>query len=383
MQHRPTRDILWLWLCTRLLLVLITYIAYILLTSKNYTDTPVNIAAFFSTWNHWDAANYTHIAQYGYQNADELAFFPLFPALTAGGARLLGGGSWSYILVGTVISNASLLGMLFILYQLAFDLVDSELSQRTLLYLCIFPTAFFFFAPYNEALYLLFASGSFLALRRQKWWLAGVLGMLAALTRSVGIILVIPYLYELWEQRAHVLIRYRTLVISLLPVVLIPLGTLSYAWYNWRTFNNPLAFIAVQANWSRHTTWPWMGLFQAIWALFIYHPQAFGSSNQAHLLLDLTATLSFIILVIVGWHKLPKSYSLWMAAFLIYILVNPAQKPDILLSNQRFVLEMFPAFITLAIVGKRFKRLHSTLLFLFPTLQAILGIAFLMNRWIV
>ncbi|GER85862.1 hypothetical protein KDW_00240 [Dictyobacter vulcani] len=383
MKQRPTRDILWLFIGTRLLLVVITYIAYILLTAVKYSDTPVNIAALLGTWNHWDAAIYTRIAQFGYQTIEDVAFFPFLPLLIAGGARLLGGGGWSYIFVGMLLSNLALLGTLFIIYSIARDLVGDELSKRTLLYICLFPTAFFFFAAYNESLYLLFASGTFLALRRQKWWLAGLLGMLAALTRSIGILLVIPYLYELWVQRAYVLTRRTTLLVSLGTLCLIPLGTLLYAWYCWHAFGNPLAFVSVQAKWSRHTTWPWMGLFQAFWALFFYHQQGFGSSNQAHLLLDLTATLGFIALVIRGWRILPKSFSLWMVAFLLYILVNPAQKPDILLSNQRFVLELFPAFITLALLTRRSPGMHYVLMLLFPTLQAVLSIVFLMNRWLV
>lgn len=364
MQRHPTREIFWLFLTTRLLLVIITYIAYILLTAAKYSDAPVNVTELLSTWNRWDAVNYTHIAQYGYQNANDLAFFPLFPLLIAGGARLLGGESWTYIFVGTIISNGALLGTLLIIYRLACDLVGDELSQRTLLYLCIFPTAFFFFAPYNESLYILFASGSFLALHHQKWWLAGLLGMLAALTRSVGILLIIPYIYEMWEQRAYILTRIRTLLLSLGASLLIPLGTILYIWYNWQAFNDPLAFVHVQTPWE----------------LFLYHSQAFGSSNQAQLLLDLTATISFIILVIIGWRRLPKSYSIWMALFLLYILLNFAQKPDILYSDQRSVLEMFPAFITLAIVGKRSIKFHYALLLLFPTLQAIMGITFMVNH---
>ena len=73
-----------------------------------------------------------------------------------------------------------------------------------------------------------------------------------------------------------------------------------------------------------------------------------------------------------------------MVVFLIFILLSPATgKPDILLSNQRFVLEMFPAFITLALLSKRSDKWHQTLLFLFPALQIVLSIAFIMNRWIV
>jgi hypothetical protein len=51
-----------------------------------------------------------------------------------------------------------------------------------------------------------------------------------------------------------------------------------------------------------------------------------------------------------------------------------------LLSDQYFVLTLFPAFITLALLGKQYPRLHYTLLSIFPALQAVLGIAFLLNR---
>ena len=70
-----TREILWLFFSTRLLLVVITYIAYILLTAPKYLDTPVNAAALFSSWNRWDAAHYTTIAHYGYQQITDLVSF--------------------------------------------------------------------------------------------------------------------------------------------------------------------------------------------------------------------------------------------------------------------------------------------------------------------
>jgi len=385
-EDSSAREIYWLFFSTRLLLISITYIAYILLTAPKYSDTPVDAAALFSSWNHWDAANYTSIAQYGYRHVTDLAFFPLLPLLISIGAHLLGGADWTYLFVGWLISNAALLGVLFLLYYLAREIVEKEIAQRTLLYYCLFPTAFFFFAAYNESLYLVCAIGAFLVLRRERWWLAGLLGLFAALARSAGILLIVPYLYELWERRTTYNWRSaQFLFTTLAPVVLIPLGTLLYALYNWHLVGNPLAFVAAQSdpNWSRHTTWPWMGIVQAILALFII-PQGFGSANEAHLLLDLTATLSFIALIIVGWRKLPRSYSIWMIVFMIYILLNPAtSKPDILLSNQRFVLEMFPAFITLALLCKRSEKWHYTLLLLFPALQAILSIAFIMNRWVV
>ncbi len=78
MKQAPTRDIVLFFSATRLLLILVTYIGYILLTAPKYSSTPVNMVALLTSWNHWDAANYVRIAQYGYQTQSDLTFFPLF-----------------------------------------------------------------------------------------------------------------------------------------------------------------------------------------------------------------------------------------------------------------------------------------------------------------
>ena len=138
----------------------------------------------------------------------------------------------------------------------------------------------------------------------------------------------------------------------------------------------------MQSHWGRHTTWPWGGIVQAFIDLFWNQP--FGSFNEAHIILDLTATIGFIVLAIVGWRKLRLSYSIWVAILLFFYLLSPGlAKTDVLLSNQRFVLEMFPAFITLAMLGIKYPRLHQALMLVFPALLATLSILFIMNRWMV
>ena len=387
MKRAPIRDILWLFLITRLLLVLVTYFGYILLTTEKYSSILITPGTFLSFWNHWDATRYVSIAQYGYKTPFDFAFFPLFPLLTAILATPLG--SWSYLLVAMLLSNGALLGTLFVLYQLAIDQAGEELARRTLLYLCIFPTAFFFFAAYNESLFLLLVAGAFLAMRRQHWWLAGLLGCFAALTRSAGLLLVVPYLYELWQGlypcegkigiwRRGVLKYGRALA----PILLIPLGTCIYSFYCWKMTGNPLEFAAVQYHWARELSWPWVGLWHACFELFLNQP--FGSFNEVHILLDLCATLGFIVLIILGWRKIRVSYSIWMTLLLLYILLTPSVgQRDPLISNQRFVLEMFPAFITLALISLHKPRLHQALLLFFPILLATLSLLFVMGRWMV
>ncbi len=380
MKRAPVRDIIWLFVATRLVLVMVTYVGYILLTAPKYSSNPVDIVGILASWNHWDGANYVRIAQFGYQTPYDVAFFPLFPLLITAFAHVLG--SWSYLLVGTIISNAALLGALFVIYQLAVEAGGEQVAQRTLLYLCIFPTAFYFFAPYNESLFLLLTASTFLAMRQQRWWLAGLLGLLAALTRSAGIFLVIPYMVELWMTRESITASRQNMLLRILPILLIPLGTALYAIYCWYISGNPLDFVAVQSHWGRHTTWPWQGMWQSLTEIFWYQP--FGSFNEVHNLLDLSATLAFIALAIVGKNKLRASYSIWMGVALLYVILSPAiAAPDPLESNQRFVLEMFPAFITLSMLGIKHPRLHQAIMLVFPTLLATLSMLFIMNRWMV
>ena len=389
MKRAPTADIIWLFVATRVLLVLVTYIGFILfpVPPHVYPVSAVNITALLTSWNHWDAVNFTRIAQNGYQTIYDTAFFPLFPLLIKCIAFLFGNNG--YIAIGMILSNLALLGALFALYQIATDMLGEQIGRRTLLYLCIFPTAFFFFAAYNESLFLFLTASSFLAMRRQKWWLAAILGFFAALTRAAGLLLVIPFLYELWISRESIITsnqntfhKILSTISRALPLLIIPLGTLIYCFYCWKLFQNPLAFAAVQSHWDRHTTWPWVGIFSALRELLLIQP--LGSFFEVHLLLDLTATISFIALAILGWRKLRMSYNIWIVLLLFFMLITPATaQHDVLVSNQRFVLEMFPAFITLAMLGVKYPRLHLGLLITFPFLQATLAMLFVLNRWMV
>lgn len=140
----------------------------------------------------WDAVWFLTIAHDGYGTpADhpQAAFFPLYPLAM----RALGWVVGSPLLAGVAISLACLLVALAALHRLAALELGSERAARTTVLLTAFaPAAVFLSAVYSEALFLAVSVGALLAARQGRWAWAGALGALAALTRSNGVLIVVP-----------------------------------------------------------------------------------------------------------------------------------------------------------------------------------------------
>ena len=86
-----------------------------------------------------------------------------------------------------------------VMYALTRNEFSEEIARRAVLYAAVFPTAFFFLAPYSESLFLLLVLLSFWSARRGRWAMAGATGALAALTRNLGV-LVVPLDLEYLES---------------------------------------------------------------------------------------------------------------------------------------------------------------------------------------
>jgi hypothetical protein len=359
---------------TRLLLVLVTYVGYVLFNAGKYSPDSVGVTNLLFSWNRWDALWYEGIARVGYQSATATAFFPLYPLLIRLGTLPFGEGG--VYVVGLLVSNIAFFFLLWALRVLAERELGPEAASRAALYLAVFPTALFFFAPYNESLFVLLAVLCFLALRREQWWLAGLLGLLAALTRSAGIFLTVPFLVEYGIRHGW---QWRRLRVDGLAIALIPLGLALYSAYCWLQFGDPLAFSHAQTHWGRILAWPWVGIWNQM--LVIWHAQP-ASFFQAHDLVDLAATLGVIALVVLGWRRLPLSYSLYAVALLATFLLFPLAFSDTLEANQRFALEVFPAFMTLGLLARR-PATQQAIVILFTGLLALLSLVFITGRWLV
>ena len=149
------------------------------------------------SWGGFDGIHYLTIAESGYVADFTQAFFPLFPWIIGLVVKYL---SLNFLYSALLVGNLSLLIAVCLFWRLLRIDFKSDQSRQIILSLLLFPTAFFLGAVYGEAFFLCLVFGSFLAARRKKWLLAGVIGSMAAATRLVGIFLLPSLAVEYWLQ---------------------------------------------------------------------------------------------------------------------------------------------------------------------------------------
>ena len=307
----------------------------------------------FTAWERHDALWFLRIAAFGYEQGDgSAAFFPLYPLVSRGLANLLGN---NWLLGAYLVSNVALVIGLTVLYRLTALEFSDHTARRTVLYLAVFPTAFFLYAPYTESLFLALSVGCLYAARRSSWLLAGYLGSMASLTRSTGLLLMLPLAIEaVLQARAYAgpaRARLTRLAAGLGASAAVPLGLGAYFLY-WERFagdwRRPLDVQG--ANWSREKSWPWDTLqagFREGVAYFGGYP---GGYHTVDLVLVLVALVAGVWILL----RTRLSYGAYFWATLIFPMTLAfGGRP--FLSMPRFLIVMFPLFWALARLSERWK----------------------------
>lgn len=330
----------------------------------------------------WDGTWYRLVAwlDYGSGHSAGAAFFPLYPYLMRWGHNLVG---LSYETVGYIISNIAFLFGLIILYRLIRIDFNDVIAQRTLWAIALFPTSFFFNAVYTESLFMLLAVSTLYSARRGKWFLAGLCGLLAAMTRNSGIMLLAPMGVLFLQQYGW---NPRRWFPQAIPAALPAMGIVVYGWILTRAGMGFFDWINQQWQWNRFTAMPWetftctlrgctanvrqWGAVQRLpvvpidWAWigdFIRHPtwstitsfewrDRVANSNS----LEFVVTVAAFALIIIGIRRVPAYYIFFVLPPLIVPLFSPSQVHP-LMSMPRFVLPLFPLFtiIVLLIPNRR------------------------------
>ncbi|MBI2236910.1 MAG: hypothetical protein HYU54_00040, partial [Actinobacteria bacterium] len=244
-----------------------------------------------------------------------------------------------------IVSNAAFLAALIVLYSLTASELSEGAARKAVLYLSLFPTSFFFLAPYSESLFLLLVVSAFWAARRDRWALAGIAAALAALTRNVGLLLVPALAVEAVHQRVE---RRGALLPRLAGAGFGLLGTLSYLAYWGSRSGDWLAPVDQQGNWERVSVAPWTSLVEGTRIAFRYP----GNLNGGYWMIDWLIVVGVLAAAVYGAFVLRPAYSAYAWAGLVAPLSFVFQDRP-LMSMPRFVLTLFPAFWAAAVAAER------------------------------
>ena len=293
--------------------------------------------SLLGVWAHWDGFWYLSIATLGYTGRSvATAFFPLYPAVV----HLLGGTPVS----GVLLSFACFIGGSWLVYLIARRELGPDVAWYAVLALAFFPSSFYLTAVYPEALVLFLSAASiYLLLQGRIGWAALVAGIASAASVD-GILLGLPILITLWQQRRP----WR----HWLSLLLVSLGLLAYMAYLYVAFGSPLTFQHAQAHWGRAFAPVWTTFWLALRAFWQHLPQLgwhhLFATGEPIVVISNTWNLVFALL---GLGLLYLTYRrlhpvLW--SYALVVLVVPLFYPSTgvpLMSAPRFLLSAWPIFL--------------------------------------
>jgi hypothetical protein len=301
-------------------------------------------ASLGSSLERWDALWYLRISEDGYRAGDgSAAFFPLYPLLVRGLSELWGGHPLPAALL---LSHGAWLAALVVLVRALADDLGAPRARAAVLLLALFPTAFFFYAPYPESLLLLLSVTALWSARRGRWAVAGGAAALASATRAAGLVVMLPLAFEVFRAA-----RARrpdnpfagALGAPLVALLAAPLGTVLYLLYWQVRFGDPWAPLTQQALWLRQPTWPWDTLLSATSTAW----DSLGAWPRSYHLLDWLVVVPLVVVALWTTSRLPPAYRLYVWGSLLVPLcfVWPGRP---LMSVPRFLLLVWPLFAGLA-----------------------------------
>ncbi|HEX5442381.1 MAG TPA: mannosyltransferase family protein [Pirellulales bacterium] len=374
------------WCCTSVLVVVAVLFGTRLVKLCRVHPSAQTADSLAEACSVWDGEWYRRIAAHGYSyhptRMSSVAFYPAYPMLAAGIARLTGlRVEWSLLLVSHV-SLAAAFTLLAAYTARRWPLRGIGLVDSVLLAFGLFPTTLYYRMAYTESVFLLTALAVMYAIERG--WSPALVALLvgwATATRPVGVALLAPLLLYVWQRQSGRL-RFVATSVVLLPVAC--WGLLAYMAYLKTEFDEPLAFVKTQEHWRRCDPPATVG--DKVWTLATFKPlrEVYRPGSPCHWKRDPPHDFSFFngtflnpiywlftaamvaLGALNGWLN-AKEWSLGALLLLIpYIAGGDVQ---CMASEMRYSSVVFPMYLVL---GQILHRLPASLATLFLAASACL-----------
>jgi len=354
----PWRLAIALVVVTRILLVIISAVAIRL--------RPVGPRApsLLLAWARYDATYYARLAHDNYlpQVPWRDAFFPLQPLATRLVTLPFHGAGYTADYIGSIIvANVACV----VAFAGIATLAGGSVGWRAMVLLAASPVAFFLFLGYAESLFLALAIWCIVAIRRHAWWQAAALGMLASLTRQMGVFLVLPFAWEYLQQAGW---RWRGIRMDALWAALIPGGLLLFMGWLWLSVGDPLAFVHAEHYWQHVFTLPWQTLGQSV--VQLAHPVADRIVYLAEVV-DIVLVVAVAVLLVVGARLLSPGELAYSAAVWLLAVCYPTQGWP-LTSDARYMLLAFPVLLVAERVTRGHRFVWWSVILVCAVVQAVL-----------
>jgi Dolichyl-phosphate-mannose-protein mannosyltransferase len=343
-----------------LALTLVTKVAVLAIGVVALWSADGRMPGLLTQWDRWDAPHYTDIAVFGYMANDPgnlvppsgyaqvfpgdldlyIVFFPLYPWLVGAVNTVLG----APVVAAFVVSTVASLFVAPMLYRLVRADLGASVARWSAGLLLVFPTAYFLHIGYTEALFLALAFGSLWLARTDRWWAAGILGALAALTRANGLVLIPALAVEAWLQwRSH----RRLEIAPLAAMAGVAIGFAVYLGVNLAVYGDPFEFSEIQrTHWFKDLSPPWEGITGMIeWTADAEPDTAFmlGWMELLFTGLGLAATVATVL-----W--LRPTWGVWMAGNWLLIVST-----GFVMSVPRYSLVLFGIVVWGALIAERWR----------------------------
>ena len=318
-----------------------------------------------SIWQRFDANWYVAIAKNGYGSVPgDVHFPPLYPVLI----RLLSHIFRDNLQAALFISQVSLYIMVGLLYELFAEWGGRELAQKSLFFLLIFPTSFFFFGAYTEATFVIFSLLCLKAIRSRAWHWAGFWIFCAILIRLQGVVLLLPLAWGILQTRFKTVRIGDVALAAFSPLVATGLYLLI------RARSGDSAVIPLtETNLHARLVPPWENIRYAVEYIL-------GGAGGYIDVLNLAAFLLFLSLIVVYWKKFPPEFNLFALASLVVFSMRLVDTQP-LNSMIRYVLTIFPLFFLFGMLAQQ--RWINLLMFAcFLSLNLFLSAQFLLWGWV-
>ncbi len=312
---------------------------------KNEYVNLISRIPIVAAWGNLDGANYIKVARTGYVKAD-LGFFPLYPLLMNVLFLLTG---LSRIIIGQLISLACITTSFYLFYKLLAMEKHKINPVHFLMFVLVYPTAYYYGAAYNDSLFLLLATAT-LYLGRKKWYIAAAIcSFFATLARLNGLALMFFLFFELYAdvtktEQITFKLPTKTQMIFLLKYVLLCLfplfAFLSYLTYIHLTFGHWSMLFSSMKQWGQdQMIFPLQTAFRYI-KIFLFTPNKGLSYGIAAL--EFAAVITYTLAAIVSWKKIRFSYWIFMVvSFIIPSLTGTFQ------GMPRYGLHLYPFFVAI------------------------------------